>query len=157
MNNRRESLIELVSTLVVDPYEDDLLDASPVEGQALCGRCQRFDIQSFAAGRRGYRMLDIQAGMLGGCAFCTLLLDSVRDVQNPTYFGSDTTFGSAPQLDSELWLHMSLSEDYVKRKPRSGALGGLRANRLLVEVGDRFTEVRTASCGEICLAAEKGL
>jgi hypothetical protein len=165
MSNRPTSLIELDAVIsTADPDRNDALDIPNVmpadfgNGGTLCDRCQRFDIQSFAgsASRRcGYDLRDVEAAAANGCEFCLLLLDSVKDIEKPTYFTSTLIWGRAKRTNRDLYLHMTVSENYVNKKllPVSP---GLRVNRLLTEIGDRFSEVRNASEHELCLAADPG-
>jgi hypothetical protein len=166
MANRPASLIELDPVPLTDDPDGNnppgIPNAAPANretGQTLCDRCKRFDIRSFSrgAGRsRGYLLRDVEASAAAGCAFCTLLLGSVAGVERPTYFGSQHFFRPFRKLDPTLWLHMTVSEDYVGRKVHTGSPEGMRVNRMLVEVGDRFSHVRAASGWEVCLAAEEG-
>jgi len=84
-----------------------------------------------------------------------LLLDSVKDIEKPKYFNSTPLWGRVKPTNRDLYLHMTVSENYVGEKllPVSP---GLRVNRLLTEIGDRFSEVRNASEHELCLAADPG-
>jgi len=165
MSNRPASLIELDAVIsTADPDRNDALDIPNVmpadfgNGGTLCDRCQRFDIQSFArsASRRcGYDLRDVEVAAANGCEFCLLLLDSVKDIEKPTYFTSIPIWGRVKPTNPDLYLHMTVSENYVNKKllPVSP---GLRVNRLLTEIGDRFSEVRNASDHELCLAADPG-
>jgi hypothetical protein len=54
-----------------------------------------------------------------------------------------------------LYLHMTLPENYTN-STNQPVSPGLRVNRLLAEIGDRFSEVRNASEHELCLAADLG-
>jgi hypothetical protein len=127
----------------------------------LCTRCQNFNIQSFASGStrtRGYRFGDVKCSseLEPPCQFCALLFDAVKSLRAPLYFTSSAAIGrSHPIADPELYVHMTLSEDYGSARARPGSQG-LGGNRLLVEIGDRFGEVRERSEHEICLAAEPG-
>jgi hypothetical protein len=167
MSSRPASLIELDAVLLApDSDHNDALDIPDIpnirpanvgNGATLCDRCQRFDIQSFArsASRRcGYVLREVEAAAANGCEFCLLLLDSVKDVEKPTYF-STTIYGRRIPTDPDLYLHMTLSENYAnpKNQPVSP---GLRVNRLLTELGDRFSDVRNTSEHELCLAADLG-
>jgi hypothetical protein len=164
MSNRPASLIELDAVLSTpDPDQNDALDIPNVRPAnvgneaTLCDRCQRFDIQSFArsASRRcGYVLREVEAAAANGCEFCSLLLDSVKDVARPTYF-TTTFLGRRTPTNPDLYLHMMLSENYTNKKIQPVS-PGLRVNRLLTEIGDRFSEVRNASEHELCLAADLG-
>jgi hypothetical protein len=152
MLNRRASLIELS---VVPGVSDNSLDQVEDNVTKLCDRCQRFDLQSFArdASRRyGYALRDVEAAASNGCEFCTLLLDSVKDVEKPAYF-STTIFGRRRPRNPDLYVYMTLSENYVQSKTPPG-LSGLRVNRLLTEIGDAYTKLTSASDHELCLAAD---
>jgi hypothetical protein len=164
MSNRPASLLELDTVFPTpDPDQNNALDIPNVRpadfgnGATLCDRCQRFDIQSFArsASRRcGYVLREVEIAAANGCEFCSLLLDSVKDVEKPTYFYT-TNFGQRRPLNPDLYLHMTLSENYINKKLHLVS-PGLRVNRLLTEIGDRFSEVRNASEHELCLAADPG-
>lgn len=133
-------------------YELDLHS----DGDApLCGLCQNFDIQSFTKGstpNRGYLLRHVEAAAVG-CEFCSLLLDSVKDVEKPTYFYKGLFHHNLYALKPDLYVHMMLSENYSVSKKSSNWLP-LAANRLSAEVGDRFSDVRNASEHELCLAAD---
>ena len=167
MSNRPTSLIEQGAALSTpDPDQDDSLDILDIpdvwpdnvgNGATLCDHCQRFDIQSFARSascRRGYVFREVKAAAADGCEFCSLLLDSVKDVERPTYFYTNN-LGRRTTTNSDLYVHMTLSENYTDKKMQS-ASPGLRANRLLTEIEDRFSEVKNASEHELCLAADPG-
>ena len=152
MLNDHASLIELG---VVSGVSDNSLYQGEDDATRLCDRCQRFDLQSFArdgSHRYGYALRDVEAAASNGCEFCTLLLDSVKDIEKPVYF-SATIFGGRRPRNPDLYIHMTLSENYVRSKTSPG-LSGLRVNRLLTEIGDRYTEVTSASDHELCLAAD---
>jgi hypothetical protein len=167
MSNRPASLIELDDIIsTADPDWNDALDIPNImpanfgNGGRLCDRCQRFDIQSFARSssrRCGYVLREVEVAAANGCEFCSLLLDSVKDIEKPTYFTSIPIWGWGrfKPTNSDIYLHMTVSENYVNKKllPVSP---GLRVNRLLTEIGDRFNEVRNASEHELCLAADPG-
>lgn len=53
-------------------------------------------------------------------------------------------------------MHMTLSSNNHEITKSSSVPVGLGANRLLVEIGDRFDETRKASEHELCLAADSG-
>lgn len=162
MSNRPASLIELGAVpSTPDPDQNDALDlpnnTDVANGATLCDRCQRFDIQSFArsASRRcGYILCEVEVAAANGCEFCSLLLDSVQGVEEPAYFTHDI-FGRRRPTNPDLYLHMTLSENYASQKQQP-ASPGLRVNRLLTEIGDRFSEGRNASDHELCLAADPG-
>jgi hypothetical protein len=168
MPNRPASLMELNAILSApNPDQNDALDVLDIpdfgpanvdNGATLCDRCQCFNIQSFArsASRRcGYLLRDVEAAAANGCEFCSLLLDSVKDIEMPRYF-SRTIFLNLPTpTKPTLYLHMTLSEDYTN-STNQPVSPGLRVNRLLTEIGDRFSEVRNASEHELCLAAGLG-
>jgi hypothetical protein len=153
-----QSLIELDAALT--NARSDALDiptSTPANGAMLCDRCKHFDIQSFARSasrRRGYALREVEIAAANGCEFCSLLLDSVKDVERPTYF-STTFLGRHTPTNPDLYLHMTLSENYTNKKIQPVS-PGLRVNRLLTEIGDRFSEVRNASEHELCLAADLG-
>lgn len=159
MQNHDTSLIELDEGFPthVGYYNDelDILDLGDMGFEAiLCPRCQRFDIQSFAKGvdhRRGYLLRDVETAAAEGCEFCMLLLASLKNIPRPTYFYM--SFGSRRPTNSDLYVHMTLSENYSEMKKQPGSLG-LRVNRLQTEIGGRFSEVKNASEYELCLAAD---
>jgi len=178
MLRRAQSLISLATIdPVAEPYRDEWDDdpiAITITGSSgdggddddgvsssLCIRCQNFDIQSFGrvAGRRkGYLLRDVEEAAAAGhgCEFCALLLDAVKDVPMPEYFYINI-FSSATVIHPDLYVHMTVSENYKdgNEKPaHTVSSSGLRANRIHVEIGGRFTGVRNPSGHEICLAAD---
>lgn len=169
MLNRNTSLISLTTIDPdIEPYRDEWEDdAQPLAVGAvcnqaeaeisLCARCQNFDIQSFARGadrRKGYLLKDVEAAADQGCQFCGLLLDAVKDADKPEYFYTNV-FGGKTTLNPDLYVHMTISESY-KEETLTTPSGGLRANRFLIELGDRFSGVRNPSNHEICIAADPG-
>lgn len=155
MHNRCASLIELGQLGVVPSVSDNLPDQAEDNATRLCDRCQRFDLQSFAGDRslrHGYALRDVEAAASNGCEFCTLLLDSVKDVEKPEYF-SATIFGGRRPRNPDLYVYMTLSENYVQSKTPPG-FPGLRVNRLLTEIGDKYTKLTSASDHELCLVAD---
>ena len=162
MSNRPASLIELDPVLPSpdDAGPDELdfhSDGHAVAGARapLCELCQTFDIQSFSRSstrRRGYLLRHAEAAAADGCEFCSLLLDSVKDVGKPAYF-YHSFHGGHNVLKPDLYVHMTLSENYGDGKKQSGSLP-LGANRLLTQVRDRFSNVKSASEHELCLAAD---
>lgn len=169
MLNRSTSLISLAT---IDPdierYRDNRDDdAQPlainaVSDQAeaepaLCPRCQNFDIQSFARSanrRKGYLLKEVEAAANQSCQFCELLLDAVKDVEKPEYFYLNAIWGRTT-LNPDLYVHMTISESY-KDEALATTSPGLQANRLLIELGDRFSGIRNQSRHEICIAADPG-
>jgi len=169
MLTRRASSISLAT---IDPYDEssyadhedrprtlgvDDGTNSVAAGAALCVRCQNFDIQSFArasGNRKGYLLSDVRAAAKEGCEFCGLLLESLKDVEEPQYFYSNAWVGRTT-LASKLYVHMTISEDH-KETSSATPNGGLRANRLFVELGDRFSGVKNPSSHEMCIAADPG-
>jgi hypothetical protein len=168
MPNSSTSLISLATIDPhIEPYRDEQEDAQQlVVGQAhnqaeaeisLCARCENFDIQSFARGadrRKGYLLKDVKVAADRGCQFCGLLLDAVEDTEKPEYFYT-TAFGGKTILNPDLYVHMTISESHKDEKLTTPARG-LRANRLLVELGDRFSGMRNPSNHEICIASDPG-
>lgn len=91
-------LLSHIKLLIMEGYsvtpntdEDDIPDILGVrpdnisDRALLCKCCQRFDIRSFARSasqRRGYLLRDVQASASDGCEFCSLLLDSVKNVES---------------------------------------------------------------------------
>jgi len=169
MLNRSTSLISLATIDPdIEPYSDNWDDdAQPlavriVGNQAeaeisLCTRCQNFDIQSFARGtnrRKGYLLKDVEASANQGCQFCRLLLDAVKAAEKPEYaYGN--YFRGRTMLYPDLYVHMTISESY-KDEISAPPSQGLRANRFLIELGDRFSGIRNPSNHEICIAADPG-
>lgn len=166
MLRRAASAIALAPiNLDTEPYRDGWHDEASEwdsqhtsENALLCPRCQAFNIQSFTRSterRKGYLLKDVEREAGVGCMFCALLLDAVKDVESPEYFYSNTFGMKRTVTKPDLWIHMTLSESYLARdaKDRSGPL---RANRLLIELGDRFSGIRNVSRDEICLAADSG-
>jgi hypothetical protein len=138
----------------VSEWDDHASQVNPL----LCERCQSFDIQSFRTSterRKGFLLKDVERDAGEGCMFCALLLDAAKDVEPPEYFYSNTFNWGRTVYEPELWVHMTLSESYLERRSKKGD-GPLRANRLLIEVGDRYSGMRNASKDEICLAADPG-
>ncbi|KAH8787090.1 hypothetical protein F5882DRAFT_114013 [Hyaloscypha sp. PMI_1271] len=167
MLNRSTSLISLATIDPdIEPYRDQWeYDAQPLAVGAvrnlaeaeisLCARCQNIDIQSFARSadrRKGYLLKEVEAAADQGCQFCRLLLDAVRDAEKPEYFYSNV-FGGKTTLNPDLYVHMTIAESY-KDETLATPSQGLRANRFLVELGDRFSGVRNPSNHEICIAAD---
>ncbi|KAK0112706.1 hypothetical protein ONS95_014442 [Cadophora gregata] len=163
MLRQRASLISLETIdPSITPYHDDWeYDVPPLEDSdepaevepSLCSRCQSFDIQSFTQSKRkGYLLKDVEAAAAEGCQFCILLLDAVKDTEKPDYFYSNAFMGRTT-LNPDLYVHMTISESYkdVKEVEISH---GLRANRLLIELGDRFSGMRNSSSHEICITAD---
>ena len=89
-----------------------------------------------------------------GCQFCTLLLEALEDVEEPEYFHTNAFVGKTT-LHPELYVNMTISENYEEASIKTST-AGLHANRLLVELGDRFSGVRNASEHEIYVAADPG-
>ena len=171
MLNRSTSLISLATIdQNSDPHGDSWeYDAQPLTdetlhhqteteaGISLCARCQNLDIQSFsrcADRRKGYLLKDVEEAAHQGCQFCTLLLDAVKDVERPEYFYSNAFVGKTT-LNPDLYVHLTLSESYKHEAPTTPS-GNLRANRFLIELGDRFSGMRNPSTHEICIAADSG-
>ncbi|KAH8912991.1 HET-domain-containing protein [Coniochaeta sp. PMI_546] len=160
--NRPPSLIELDSVILpLDGGEDVYsTDDQPGHETDLCPRCQQFNIQSFNLSNdftRGYLLSDVRSAAADGCAFCSLLLDSVSTVSRPR----DATELEPNPLrlpvnnNPDIYVHMTLSRDY--EQVTSNSLDtGLGVNRLRTAIADRFSEVRNASDHELCLAAELG-
>jgi hypothetical protein len=164
------NLADLIKLKAIVPKSDSGLDGaqdisgigrleptSVENGAILCNRCLRFDIQLFAgsASRRcGYLLREVEIAAANGCEFCSLLLDSVSDVEKPTYFNSTILDRNIP-TNHDLYVHLTLSENYRNRGNRPVSLG-LQVNRLLTELGDRFSDMRNASGHELCLAADLG-
>lgn len=148
---RRRSVHELESHPAGDA------DSGP-RAPPLCELCQNFDIHSFNRGStqtRGYLLRHVEAAAVG-CEFCSLLFDSVKDVEKPTYFYNSLLGYSTHDLKPDLYLHMTLSENYSGSNKQSTWLP-LGANRLSTEIGDRFSDVKSASKHELCLAADPSL
>ncbi|RMZ88043.1 hypothetical protein DV736_g4729, partial [Chaetothyriales sp. CBS 134916] len=128
-------------------------------GSELCDRCRQFDIQTFSRSNdrtHGYLLSDVRdATDRQRCPFCSLLLESVRDVERPRD-ATENEFNPwrlPIEQDPGMYIHMKLCEDYKDPETRYPDLR-LKANRLLVTLADRFSDVRNASEHEICLAAE---
>ncbi|KAF2647721.1 hypothetical protein K491DRAFT_763527 [Lophiostoma macrostomum CBS 122681] len=75
-----------------------------------------------------------------------------RNVERPTYFYT-TAFNGQKTTNPDLYVHMTVSKNYQDDKASLMA-PGLHANRLLIQLGDRFSGVRNQSEHEICLAAD---
>jgi hypothetical protein len=123
----------------------------------LCERCQNFDLQSFArsaSGIRGYLFRDVEAAD-DSCEFCSLLLESLKDVEKPTYFYYHFWNGTT-KTNPDIYVHMTLSQNFSYISAKQGTSLPLCANRLSIEIGDRYSDVNTPSSYELCLAAEAG-
>ena len=171
MPNRTNSLISLATIDVEDTSvfhaTDEVSDTQALAqaetslaagASALCARCQTFSIQSFAPGlhkRKGYLLRDVELAAAQGCQFCSLLCEALRDVQKPEYFYTNVWVGRTT-LNPDLWVHLSVSESYADGARETELMSGLKINRLLVELGDRFSGVRNRSACEVCLAADPG-
>jgi hypothetical protein len=81
-----------------------------------------------------------------------MLFESVKDVAVPEYMESNTFWGKK-RIMLDIYVHMTLSKDYAERTSREVG-DGLQTNRMLLEVGDRFSGVRNRSNVEICVAAD---
>ena len=167
MANLPANLIELDSVIStpeltrdhvpdVPDIPDFTIDNNDAAAKAvLCERCKHFDIQSFSkssTGKRGYLLHDVECSAKDGCEFCSLLLESLEDVEKPNYFYSDA-LGRRVVSTPDLYVHMSLSENYSEK---SAGPFELRANRLQVEIGGRYSDVKHVSKTELCLAADQG-
>ncbi|KAH6855075.1 hypothetical protein B0I37DRAFT_401923 [Chaetomium sp. MPI-CAGE-AT-0009] len=155
--NRIANPIELDPVLLQPGQEQDA-DAG------LCDRCRHFDIQAFAQSdnrTRGYMLRDVKFAATThaddddvGCAFCSLLLSSVQDVEIP----KDTTewemnvFRFPIDNDPTMYVHMTV--DNTDPTTRPSPTPGLRANRLRAAIADRFSEVMNPSGHELCLVAD---
>lgn len=145
-------------------YQEDAPPQPPIQNvntgvhpgnSPLCSRCRDFDIQTFTTSpthTRGYLLSDVEAATASGCEFCTLLFDAVRYLERPKYYSTSASYG--PNLvKRDLYIHMTLSQNYESVNARP-ATKGLSTNRMRVELGDRFSEMRNASDYELCLAAD---
>ncbi|KAF2280703.1 HET-domain-containing protein [Westerdykella ornata] len=132
---------------------------APADSSSLCTRCQNFDVQSFARSanrRKGYLLRDVQAAANQGCSFCALLLEALEGVEKPEYFYNNLFVGRTT-LNPDLYVHMTVSESYYDDRELCTSLSmGLSVNRILVELGDRFSGVRNQSKHEVCIAADPG-
>ena len=141
-----DSATAFSETLVPEPT----LGAAP-----LCDRCSIFDIQSFARTpyrSRGYKRSDVERSAASNCRFCLLLLDSVEGLDPPDPFYI-STFGALKSTKPELYIHMTLSENYETATEK--AVGPFCFNRLHIAIGGRFDEVRSHSEVELCVAADR--
>jgi len=152
--------IELDPVLLQSEQEED----TDADEAVLCERCKNFDIQAFARSEnrtRGYMLHDVQlaatnAGDCADCAFCSLVLRSVEDVERP----KDTTewelnpFRIPIDKDPSMYVHMTPCADNIITATDPTITSGLRANRLRAAVADRFSEVMNASEHELCLVAD---
>lgn len=166
MLRRADSTVSLDTIDPDAPYHDDLRSDLETHGattvrsgidvsSSLCPRCQCFDVQSFhrsTTRRKGFLLKDVELGAQTGCKFCGLLLDAVKDVEPPGYFYTHSVVPGKTITNPDIYVHLTISESY-----KDGKLGskwaGLRTNRLMVELGDRYSDLRTRSEQEICLAA----
>lgn len=121
----------------------------------LCSRCRRFDIHSFAPPirTRSYRLRDTDVSANAGCRFCGLLSRAVSGVEKPRYHNNVFFNTKGGPVERELYIHMTLSQNYEDAgKSQEGP--GLAVNRMRLELGDRFSELRHTCEEEICLVAE---
>lgn len=134
----------------------DVEDASDraEPGASLCNRCQSFDVQSgrSPSRRKGYLLEDVEMSAHDGCEFCSLLLDGVKNVERRTYFYL-TAFNGQKTTNLDLYVHKIVFGSFRDDKARLMATG-LRANSLLIQRCDRFSEVRNQSEHEIHLTAD---
>ena len=122
---------------------------------SLCEECQDFDIQAFAKApsqRLGYPLHQVEAGSIDGCTFCSMLFACVNNLKTPEnpYLNQEANHATR----SQLFVHMTMSRDYAGGKRLETS--PLSANRLLIELGDRFSELRSVCEDEICIAADPG-
>jgi hypothetical protein len=117
----------------------------------LCDRCQRFDLQSFKHGARGFRLSELRTSSEQGCDFCSLLIEALDETlkSKPTSLSISSGINLT---DDDGWLHIVLNQNYVQ-KQQSTANAGFEANRFLVGVGHRHVSTFEL-IGEICLAAD---
>lgn len=142
-----------------DQYQDDPPLANQdinaqLQGPPLCSICRRFDIQSFSTPTRtrGFRLRDVDAAA-ARCEFCTLLSRAVIDVEKPVYYRPPSLTKKGGPVERELYIHMTLSQNYeAVGEGREGP--GLGVNRMKIQLGDRFSELRVPSEWELCLAAD---
>lgn len=124
----------------------------------LCHRCQRFNLQAFATSptrTRGYPLREVNRSAELGCEFCVLLSGAASKVEKPEYYSFSIFRGSRPNVDSEMYIHMTLSWNY-KAPGVEVQEAGLGVNRMSVEIGGRFHELREASKEEFCIVADPG-
>lgn len=135
-------------------FSEALVPAPALGAAPLCCQCSIFDIQSFARTpyrSRGYKRSDVEKSAASNCRFCLLLLDSVRGLDPPDPFYI-STFGALRSIEPELYIHMTLSENYETATKKT--VGPLCFNRLHTAIGGRFDEVRSHSDVELCVAAD---
>ncbi|KAK0710592.1 hypothetical protein B0H67DRAFT_583038 [Lasiosphaeris hirsuta] len=135
-------------------FSERVLPAPTLGAAPLCDRCSTFDIQSFTRTphrSRGYKRSDTERSVASNCRFCLLLLDSVQglDPSDPFYI---LTFGELKSTKPELYIHMTLSENYETATQKTA--GPFCFNRLQIAIGGRFDEVRSHSEVELCVAAD---
>jgi hypothetical protein len=145
---------------IVPPVDDIALDPLPPNAIGkLCERCLDFDIQSFRKSpshRRGYRYQDVKSnGESAKCEFCALLWSSVKGIEPPSYFYSSSIPGWLRTTTPEIYVHMTMSQNYEPPSANQYT-SRLEVNRLLLQVGDRFSDVRHDSPHELCLVADEG-
>ncbi|KAH7357417.1 hypothetical protein BKA66DRAFT_473227 [Pyrenochaeta sp. MPI-SDFR-AT-0127] len=146
-----------------DGWDDDARPMSigvgrgtPGNDASLCDRCQNFNIQSFAQSttrRKGYLLKDVEESVGTGCTFCALLLEAVKGVEKPEYFFTNAFLPGKTVTNPDVYIHITASDSYNDELSNLGS-PGLRANRLLIELGDRFSGIKKISTHELCLAAD---
>jgi hypothetical protein len=135
-------------------FSEALVAATTPGAAPLCDRCSIFDIQSFARMPnrcRGYKRSDVEKSAASKCRFCLLLLDSIKGLNPPDPFYI-STFGALKSTKPELYIHMTLSENYETAIKK--AVSRFSFNRLHIAIGGRFDEVRSHSEVELCVAAD---
>jgi hypothetical protein len=161
---RRSPSIQELEALTTDEPESTATSSgdersgqhTEIGPEGLCRRCEDFDIQSFAKSpyrRRGYLLSDTISSFSAGCDFCELLIYCVADVDIPKLPNSRLRFDNDYfYFDPRIYIHMTVSENYSETwddaKPEMGV------NRLLVEIGDRFSDMRRSGDKELCLSAD---
>ena len=124
----------------------------------LCDRCRNFDLHAFGktpSQTKGYLLRDVQTWADSSCAFCALLARSIRDIDTPEYFYASAITWWLRTTKPDIYVHMTVSKNYEAPSIELDSKK-LNANRLLVRLGDRFSEVKAESEFEICLAADAG-
>ena len=124
----------------------------------LCDRCRNFDIHAFGktpSRTKGYLLRDVQTWADSSCAFCALLARSIHGINTPEYFYASAIPWWLRTTKPDIYVHMTVSNNY-ETPPLELDSHKLNANRLLVRLGDRFSDVKAESEFEICLAADVG-
>lgn len=122
----------------------------------LCDFCNAFNIQRFAqdpTNTQGYRLQDAEVASLLGCEFCELLIEIVRH----QIFEAKTRYGS------DVWIHLSMSEDYKIKFESLKSSTTPRFNKLEIilapcsfQATTQTREKYLLASHDLCVAADPG-